>query len=154
MSTEWEPMSLRNAMNRLIEDSMVRPFMTGWSSRDREAPALPLDVLSTDDALIITANVPGLRPEDVDITIEGDTLTIRGELKQSVVEKGNWVLQERYHGPFRRVLTLNVPIQQDKAEAAFKDGEPRLTLPKAEKVRPKVIKVRTEETNGAGTTDQ
>jgi HSP20 family protein len=142
MSSEWQPLS--NVMTRLMEDSFVRPYL-GWQSREREVPSLPLDVLSTDEALIVTANVPGLNPEDVDITIEGDTLTIRGELKQTLMDKGNWVMQERYHGPFRRVLTLNVPIQSDKAEAAFKDGVLTLTLPKADKVRPRVIKVRTED---------
>jgi HSP20 family protein len=147
MSSVWEPMSLRNAVNRLMEDSFVRPYL-GWTpSRDRDVPALPIDVLSTDEALVVTANVPGLSPDDVDITIEGDTLTIRGELKQSTVEKGNWVMQERYRGPFRRVLTLNIPVQADKAEALFKDGVLTLTLPKADKVRPRIIKVRTDENN-------
>jgi HSP20 family protein len=61
-----------------------------------------------------------------------------------VQEGGNWVMQERYQGPFRRILTLNVPIQAEKAEAAFKDGVLTLTLPKADKVRPKVIKVVSE----------
>ena len=144
MSSTWEPLSLRNAMNRLLEESFVRP--TGWASREREVPALPVDVVSTDDSLIVSANVPGLTPEDVDVTIEGETLTIRGELKQAVVEKGNWVMQELYHGPFRRTLTLNIPVQADKAEASFKDGVLTLTLPKADKIRPKVIKVRTAET--------
>jgi HSP20 family protein len=141
MSSEWQPLS--NAMTRLMEDSFVRPYF-GWAAREREVPALPLDVLSTDEALVVTANVPGLGAEDVDITIEGDTLTLRGEIKQAVTEKGNWIMQERYHGPFRRILTLNVPIQPDKAEASFKDGVLILTLPKADKVRPRVIKVRTE----------
>jgi HSP20 family protein len=142
MSSEWEPMGLRNAVQRLMEDNLARTFMA--ANREREVPALPLDVLSTDESLIISANVAGLSPEDVDIAIEGDTLTIRGELKQSVQEKGNWIMQERYQGPFRRILTLNVPIQAEKAEALFKDGVLTLTLPKADRVRPKVIKVRTE----------
>lgn len=142
MSSQWEAMNVRNAMQRLVDDNLARTLM--WSNREREVPALPLDVLSTDESLIICANVPGLSPEDIDITIEGDLLTIRGELKQSVQEEGNWVMQERYQGPFRRILTLNVPIQAEKAEAAFKDGVLTLTLPKADKVRPKVIKVLTE----------
>ena len=142
MNSEWRP--LANVMNQLMQDSFVRPYFS-WSTRDREVPSLPLDVLSTDDALIVTANVPGLSPDDVDITIEGDTLTIRGELKQAVEQPGNGVMQELYHGPFRRILTLNVPIQPDKSEAAFKDGVLTLTLPKADKIRPKVIKVRTED---------
>jgi HSP20 family protein len=144
MSSEWQPLS--NVMTRLMEDSFVRPYF-GWAAKEHEVPALPLDVLSTDEALVVTANVPGLSPEDVDITIEGDTLTIRGELKPAVTENGNWIIQERYHGLFRRILTLNVPIQSDKAEASFKDGVLTLTLPKADKVRPRVIKVRTEDDN-------
>jgi HSP20 family protein len=142
MSSEWAPMSLNNAMQRLAEANLARTLM--WSTRESEVPALPLDVLSTNDNLIITANVPGLSPEDIDITIEGDMLTMRGELKPPVQAEGNWVMQERYHGPFRRILTLNVPIQAEKAEAAFKDGVLTLTLPKADKVRPKVIKVLAE----------
>jgi HSP20 family protein len=142
MSSEWQPMNLRNALQRLMEDNTARTFM--WSNREQEVPALPLDVISTDETLIICANVPGLSPEDVDIVIEGDMLTISGELKQVVQEKGNWIMQERYQGPFRRILTLNVPIQAEKAEATFKDGVLTLTLPKADKVRPKVVKVHTE----------
>lgn len=143
MSSTWEPLSLRDAVNRLMEDSFVRPHFRTEPSPESNAPLLPLDVLSSDEALVIRANVPGLSPDDVDISIEGESLTIRGELKQSVVDKGEWVMQELYHGPFRRVLTLNVPIESDKAEALFKDGVLTLTLPKAEKVRPKVIKVKT-----------
>jgi HSP20 family protein len=141
MSSQWQPTNVRNAMQALMEDNAAR--MLQWSNREREVPALPLDVISTDENLVITANVPGLSPEDIDITIEGDMLTIRGEMKQVVQEGSNCVMQERYQGPFRRVLTLNVPIQSDKAEAAFKDGVLTLTLPKADKVRPKVIKVVT-----------
>ena len=144
MSSVWQPVSLRDAMNRLMEESFVRPRYGRGVQAESDVPDLPLDVLSTEEALVIVANVPGLNVDEVDISIEGDILTIRGELKQMESENGSWVMQERYHGPFRRVLTLNVPIQADKAEARFKDGVLTLTLPKAEKVRPKVIKVKSE----------
>ena len=144
MSSVWQPVSLREAMNRLMEDSFVRPRYGRSAQGEPDVPDLPLDVLSTEESLVIVANVPGLNVDEVDISIEGDTLTIRGELKPMESENGTWIMQERYHGPFRRVLTLNVPIQADKAEARFKDGVLTLTLPKAEKVRPKVIKVKSE----------
>ena len=131
-------------MNRLMEESFVRPRYGRSAQAESDVPDLPLDVLSTEEALVIVANVPGLNLDEVDISIEGDTLTIRGELKAMESENGSWIMQERYHGPFRRVLTLNVPIQADKSEARFKDGVLTLTLPKAEKVRPKVIKVKSE----------
>lgn len=144
MSSVWQPMSLRDAVNRLMEDSFVRSQFSRGTNDQPRALSLPLDVLSTEEALVVTANVPGVDPEDVDISIEGDTLTIRGEFKRNDAQQtDNWLIQERYQGPFRRVLTLNIPIQADKAEAVFKDGVLTLTLPKADKIRPKVIKVKS-----------
>lgn len=144
MSSVWQPMSLRDAVNRLMEDSFVRSQFSRGTNDQPRVLSLPLDVLSTEEALVITANVPGVDPEDVDISIEGDTLTIRGEFKRNDAQPSdNLLMQERYHGPFRRVLTLNIPVQADKAEAVFKDGVLTLTLPKADKIRPKVIKVKS-----------
>jgi HSP20 family protein len=87
--------------------------------------------------------VPGLKPEDVEITLEGDTLTIKGEFKQPL-ENVQYLMNERLSGSFMRTLTINVPVQADKAEARFEDGVLTLVLPKAEEVRPKVIKVQTK----------
>ena len=143
MSSVWEPISLRDAMNRLMEESFVKPRPGGGESQRSRVADLPIDVQSTDDALILLASIPGISPDDVEINIEGDTLTIQGEFRQAA-EEGNWIMQERYRGPFQRVLTLNVPVQADKAEAVFKDGVLKLTLPKAEQVKPKVIKVKSE----------
>jgi len=144
MSSVWQPMSLRDAVNRLMEDSFVRSRFAGGTTDDQAAALpLPLDVASNEEALIITANLPGVRPEDVDISIEGDTLTIRGEFKRyDDNQQDHWLMQELYHGPFMRALRLNIPVQVDKVRAVFKDGVLTLTLPKAEKIRPKVIKVK------------
>jgi len=138
----WNPsrelVSLREAMDRLFEDSFVRPVWGG----DRER-RLALDVYTTPSEIVIAANVPGLKPEEVSITLEGDTLSISGEIKPPL-ENVEYLFQERGYGKFSRSLTINVPVEQDKAEAAFENGVLTITLPKAEAVKPKTIKVTTK----------
>ncbi len=142
-SSRWEPfkdfMTLRQAMDRLFEDSIVRPTQMWGDGQSRRT--LPLDVSSTQDAIVIRASVPGVNPDDVEITIEGGTVTIRGETKVPE-NQGTFLLQEQRYGPFARSIELGMPVQADKADAAFKDGVLTLTIPKAEEVRPKVIKVK------------
>jgi len=140
----WEPwkefISLRQAMDRLFEDSFVR---LGWRVGRREDVAqFPVDIYSTDNEIVIKAALPGANPDDVEITIEGDTLTIRGETK--AVEGVNYICQEGCYGPFARTFNLNVPIQTDKVSAEFENGVLTLTLPKTEEVKPKTIKVQAK----------
>jgi len=136
----WDPMrdlvSLREVMDRLVEESFVRP---GWVSAERRN-RLPLDVYSTSEELVIIASVPGVDAEDVDISIEGDNLHIKVDYK-APLENVDYIFQERPGGTFERTLTLNVPVQADKAEAVFEKGVLTLTVPKAEEIKPKVIKV-------------
>ena len=105
--------------------------------------ALPVDVYSTTDELVLQASVPGVNPEDVEITIEGETLTIQVE-RQAPLDNVDYHIQERGYGRFARTLTLNVPVQVDQAEAVFEKGVLTLTIPKAEKAKPKVIKVQSK----------
>jgi HSP20 family protein len=138
--SRWEPfkemMTLRQAMDRLFEDSFVRPY------RGAEGTYLPLDIYTTNDAVIIRAAVPGVAPDDVEVMVEGSTVTIRGETKAPQVD-GNFLLQERRYGPFARSIDLAIPVQADKAEAKFENGVLVLSIPKAEEVKPKVIKVKS-----------
>jgi HSP20 family protein len=97
----------------------------------------------TDEALVLVADVPGLTPEDIHITFEGDTLTIRGEYKANGDSK-NYLLRERMVGKFERVLTINTPVDSNKIEADFENGILTLTLPKAEAAKPKQITVRAK----------
>jgi len=131
----------REAMDRFLEESWGRPraFRRGTPE---EPLRLPVDVYTTAEEIVVTASLPGLLPEEVDITLEGDTLTIRGELRPPL---GNveYLFQERPYGPFSRALTLNVPVDVDKVEAVFENGVLTLTLPKVEEVKPKSIKVTT-----------
>lgn len=141
----WEPMremlSLREAMDKLFEESFVGPQLQSlWSAGD--SASLTLDLYETDDALVVTAPVPGTKPEDVDITITGNALAIKGETKaEEREEKGNYIRREVRYGAFQRTMELPVDVQADKAEALFENGMLKLTLPKAEQAKPKSIKI-------------
>jgi HSP20 family protein len=136
-------MTLREATDRLLEDSFVRPRRRLGEGTLERPFQLPLDVYTTADEIVITASLPGLTPDEVDISIDGDVLTIRGEMR-GPLENVDYLFQERAYGIFARKLTLNVPVQADKAEAVFEHGVLRLTLPKAEETKPKVIKVKSK----------
>jgi len=99
----------------------------------------------TDQEVVIKTSVPGVKPEDIDITVVGDTLTIKGETKaEEKVERANYIRQERRYGAFSRSLTLPTSIVAEKAKAEFENGVLTLTLPKAEEVKPKTIKVKAK----------
>jgi HSP20 family protein len=142
----WEPftdmLSLREAMDRLFEESVVRP---GSRLMTPHGGDLALDVYETPDEIVVTAALPGVQPEEVDITITGDVLTIKGETKsETKVEKANYLRQERRYGVFARTIALQAPIQADKADAKFKDGVLTLSIPKADEAKPKSIRVKTD----------
>lgn len=137
-----EMMTLREAMNQLFEESMVRPRTRRWVEGPQEGELrLPLDVYTTPEEIVIIASLPGLTPDEVDISIEGDILMIRGELRPPL-ENVSYLFQERTYGAFSRTLTLNVPVEAEGAEAVFENGVLTLTLPKAEETKPKIIKVK------------
>lgn len=140
----WDPfrevVSLRDAFNTLLQESFVRP--DSLPSGGSNVLALPLDISETADAFVVRASLPGIRPEDVQVTVHGDTLTIQGETRSEEEHKEEtWHLRERRHGTFRRTVSLSVPVDADRAVAEHNHGVLRLTLPKAESARPKQIKV-------------
>jgi len=135
----WDPFMDLATMRRAMEPL----FDEGWERRGERVATLPVDVYSTAGELVIQASVSGLGPDDVEITIESEMLTIRGEAK-APLDNVDYYIQERGYGPFSRRLTLNVPVQADQAEAVFDRGVLTLTIPKAEEVRPKVIKVKSK----------
>jgi HSP20 family protein len=143
----WEPMTnlvaMRQAMDRLFDEAYGR---AGYDWREQGRPALlPVDAYSTENELVIKASVPGATPEDVEITIEGETLTIRGRTSDPL-ENVDYVIQERRYGPFSRTLTLNVPVQAEEAEASFENGVLTVIIPKTEEIRPRVIQVKSKGT--------
>jgi HSP20 family protein len=138
----WDPfreaVSLSDAFGHLLRDSFVRPgtLMQGTAS------SLPLDIVENENEFVVKASLPGLKPEQVQITVHGDTLTIRGETKAEEEKKGEtWHLRERRYGAFQRSVSLATAIDSDKAAASFDHGVLTLTLPKAEQAKPRQIKV-------------
>ena len=140
----WEPfqdmITLREAMNHLFDESVVSPSERRLSTEGR-AYRLLLDAYATSEEIVLVASLPGLAADDVDIMIEGDQLTIRGEL-QAPLENVDYLFRERPYGAFSRTLVLNVPVDTDRAEAVFENGVLTLTLPKSEATKPKTIKVK------------
>ncbi|MGD2176801.1 MAG: Hsp20/alpha crystallin family protein [Anaerolineae bacterium] len=135
--------SLREAMNQLFEESIVRPRSAALAPR--ATGTLAVDMYETDEAVVVKSAIPGVDPADMDISIHGDTLTIKGETKmKEEIEEGNYVCREHYYGAFSRSLTIPVSIEADAAEAEFEDGILTLTLPKAEELKPKAIEVKTK----------
>jgi HSP20 family protein len=136
-----ELVTLRDAMGRLFEDSFVSPLT--WRELDGEMLNPSIDVHQTGDEIIVTASLPGLKAEDVDITITGQTLAIRGEFKaDETVSRDQYLYRERRYGTFHRQLQLPVRVQGDAANATFEDGVLTLTIPKAEEVKPRQVKVK------------
>lgn len=131
--------SLRDAMNTLLQESFVRP---GSGAPAGNQLALPLDVAETENEFLVSASLPGVKPEDVQITVHGDTVTIRGELRdEEELKSGHWLLRERRTGVFQRSLTLTAPVDSNKASARFDNGVLTLSLPKSEQAKPKQIKI-------------
>jgi HSP20 family protein len=102
-----------------------------------------LDVWATPEAFQVSTYLPGVNPEDVEITFEGEELTIRGKLP-AAPEGTEYIKRELYHGAFSRRLSFTVPVNADAIEATFHNGLLTLTVPKAEAVKPKQIKIQTK----------
>jgi len=143
----WRPMrdlvGMREEMNRLFDD-----FFTGWPERrglmeGEWAPSV--DVAEADTEVVVTAELPGVKQEDVEVTITNDILTLKGEKKEEKeIKKENYHRVERSYGSFQRSISLPAGVQGDKAKAGYKDGVLKVTVPKAEAAKPKQIKIGVE----------
>ena len=135
-----ELLSLRQAMDRLFEDSFIRP--SNWGNGEHDRYSLPLDVATSKDEVVIESALPGMRPEDVDITVENGTLTIRGETKaERTSAEGEYVVQEIRRGTFSRSVALPTGLEPDKASATFENGMLTLRIPRSEQVKPRQIRI-------------
>ena len=143
----WEPyremLGLRQAMDRLFDDTFL------WPARSQYEMAggnLPLDIYQTNDDVVVKAALPGMKPEDVDITLTGDSLTIKGEHKEEKeVKESDYIRREHRYGSFSRTVAVPVSVQTEKAQAVFENGILTLTLPKAEAMKPKQIRIEGKE---------
>ena len=146
----WDPFrdlaEMRGTMDRLFYRGLRRPRFITWQAAER---FLPVDVYETDDEVVVEASLPGIKPEEVQVSVTGDRLTITGESKTEEEEREHdYYRKERRYGSFERALTLPVEVDADQAKATFENGELSLHLPKTAAVKPKTIEIRA---NGAKT---
>ncbi len=147
----WEPyremVSLSDMMDRMLSNAFVRPFgltVPSWDSTG----AMPIDVAENKEGYTIKASVPGYKPEELNVNIENDVVTITAEHKaeegqgDSNGDQMRW--QERYYGRLERCFTLPTEVEADQAKAEVEHGVLTLYLPKAESVKPKTIKVQAK----------
>lgn len=140
----WDPfdevVSLQRAMDRLMEETW--PFPSLFRERVLD---LAMDMYETDDSVVVKTAVPGVKPEDIEVTVVGNTLTIKGETKaEEKVEEKNYIRRERRYGKFARTVALPTHVEPDKAKAEFENGILTLTIPKKEEAKPKTIEVKAK----------
>jgi len=141
----WRPFkdlpALREEMNKLWsvfgEKPLMEPFGKEW------APSL--DVSETKDNIVVKAEVPGMDGKDIDISLSGGVLTLKGEKKQEKEEKDeNYYFAERSYGAFFRAVQLPQEVQTDKIKASYKNGVLTITLPKSEEAKAKEVKIKVQ----------
>src|SRR6476661_1257811 len=145
--TRWDPfqdvLSLREAMSQLMEESFVQP--TAAQGGKNFVPAL--DFSENAEGYLVEAALPGVKPEDVEVTVENNVLTIKGETRQEVDDKQrNFHRVERRFGSFQRTIGLPTTVKADAIQASLTNGVLRLEIPKAEEVKPRKISVNIGET--------
>jgi HSP20 family protein len=142
----WDPfremMTLREAMDRFLQQGgLMRPGQLLSSMRP---DAIPLDVVERDDAFLVRAAIPGVKPEDVEVVVQGERLTIRAQCRGEEERHGdNWLMREHRSGSLQRTVTLPASVSSENAEARIENGVLSLRLPKAQEARPRHIAVST-----------
>jgi HSP20 family protein len=149
--TRWDPISdaigLRQVMDSLLEQSFVRPRSDGGGP----AYGLAVDIEDRGDAFVIDAAIPGSAPEDVEVSVMGDTIRIRAERRESRQEgdpQGSFLVREQRYGVFERALRLPTPVDASAAQAEFRDGVLRIVLPKTQESREQRIPVQAGSAQG------
>ena len=133
----WTPMNsvnLFNEFDRLFERPYPRTVAHEWN--------IPLDVAEKEDAYLVTAAVPGITPDDMEITLEDGVLTLKGEIKRDEeVEEAKYHVRERRYGSFNRSIRFPMAVNGDAVEASYNNGVLSLNIPKSEAVKPKRISI-------------
>ncbi|MFQ5381750.1 MAG: Hsp20/alpha crystallin family protein [Dehalococcoidia bacterium] len=149
MSTliRWEPAhefrTLRDTMDRLFEDTFNRPSTRTGGHREPSAATLGLDIFETGDEFVLTAAIPGVNPDDVEVSVDDDLLTISGHSSyETVDESATYHRRELRGGEFRRVLRLPPTINAEAAGIEFEHGLLKLTLPKRPEARSRSFKIK------------
>ena len=141
--------TLRSGFDRLADDAFGDdPYRALGSRADRTgsvAQAMPLDVYATDEQVVLLAAVPGMQPDDLELTIHQNTVTLSGSVRDVVdadeAKGATWYIHELGSGSYRRSVTVPFPVDADQAEATFEHGMLRVVLPKAEAAKPRKIRI-------------
>jgi HSP20 family protein len=144
----WDPfremMTIREAMDRWFQSSISG---TGQLISTLRPDSIPVDVLEQDDAFEVRASVPGVKPDDIEVTVQGERVTIRAEVRATEQQRGeNWLMREQRFGTTQRTITLPSPVSSENAEARIEHGVLSLRLPKVRGAQARRISVST----GAG----
>jgi HSP20 family protein len=142
-SDRWDPfremVTFREAMDRWLQQSISG---TGQLLSNMRPESIPIDVIERDNAFELRAALPGVRPEDVEVTVQGERVTIRAEARGAAEsESENWIMREHRYGVMQRSITLPVAVSSDNAEARIENGVLRLRLPKTQGVEARRINV-------------
>jgi HSP20 family protein len=152
----WDPfremMTIREAMDRWIQSSISG---TGQLISTLRPDSIPVDVLEQDDAFEVRASVPGVKPEDVEVTVQGERVTLRAEARASEERRGeSWLMREHRFGVMQRTITLPSPVSSENAEARIDNGVLTLRLPKLQGAQARRIAVSGGASQGASTGSQ
>lgn len=139
-------LDLDRMVDRVFQE-VAQPMRTLWSqSSNGVTRPMPIDVYATDDHAVLLASAPGLHPEDLDLTIHENTVTIRGHIPSTTPADQNqnvtWYVRELWNGEFRRSVTLPFPVDAEQVEATFENGILKVLLPKADHAKPRRIAIR------------
>lgn len=132
---------LPDLMDRLFQESFVLPTVLDRWSGGTARPTLPVNLYEAGDGYVLQAALPGFQADSADIQVIGREVTIKGTFSTSAPENANWIWRGIGSGEFQETYTLPVEVESDKVEAAYENGILSVTLPKAEHLRPKNIKV-------------
>jgi HSP20 family protein len=141
--TTWSPFREMEEMERMIEETFGRPTVWRRAPEEQYVWAPSIEMYEKENDYFIRMEIPGVNPQDVDISLSGDTLTVKGERKPPEnIEDEAYQLCEVCYGSFTRSITLPEPVKAEKIEATFGNGILNLRVPKAEEVKPKQIKIK------------
>ena len=140
----WEPFRELEEMTQHFEDTVGRPFLpAAWRRLPMEMGwTPPIEMIEKEDKFIMKAELPGMKKEEIDISVVGDTLTIKGERKaETEVKEEDYYCCERCYGSFFRSITMPAAVDAKKIKATYEDGVLEVSLPKAPEVKPKKVEI-------------
>jgi len=136
----WNPFEELAGFRRLFDEPVVGALRDGILTAEEWKPLM--DVVETKDGITLKVEVPGMKQEDINISLEDNTLTVKGERKhESEVNEEGYTRFERSYGTFQRSVALPPTVDAERVKATYKDGVLEIQLPKKEEARPKTIKV-------------